>query len=107
MLLPFAIIAPLPSSGNFRSDRPFLARYEGESQMVGRNFWAVADAEGWVVYEEGLPEQTTRHADRDEAWAVANQRAAELKGEAFLQDADGSLVDRAWHGDLPRDIKPV
>jgi hypothetical protein len=75
--------------------------------MVGRNFWAVADADGWLVYEEGLPDQTTRHADRDEAWAVANQRAAELKGEAFLQDADGGLIDRAWHGDLPRDIKPV
>src|SRR5882757_7032251 len=68
--------------------------------MVGRNFWAVADGAEWVVYEEGLPDQTTRHAGRDEAWAVANRRAAALKGEAFLQDADGALVDRIWHGDL-------
>ena len=75
--------------------------------MVGRNFWAVADADGWVVYEEGLPDRTTRHAGRDEAWAVANRRAAELKGEAFLQEADGTLVDRAWYGDFPREIKPV
>lgn len=75
--------------------------------MVGRNFWAVSNAGGWVVYEEGLPEQTTAHGDRDEAWAVANERAAELKGEAFLRDADGNLLDRRWHGDLPRDIKPV
>ena len=75
--------------------------------MVGRNFWAVADAEGWAVYEEGLPDQTTRHASRDEAWAVANQRAAELKGEAFLKDAEGAVADRKYYGDLPRDIKPV
>jgi hypothetical protein len=75
--------------------------------MVGRNFWAVADGEQWVVYEEGLPDQNSRHADRDEAWAVANRQAAELKGEAFLQDADGNVVDRTWHGDLPRDIKLV
>lgn len=75
--------------------------------MVGRNFWAAADKDGWKVYEEGLPDQTTRHEDREEAWAAANRRAAELKGEAFLQDADGSLADRAWYGDLPRDIKPV
>ena len=75
--------------------------------MVGRNFWAVADADGWVVYEEGLPDQTTRHTDRDEAWAVANRRAAELKGEAFLKEADGGLTDRRYYGDLPRDMKPV
>jgi regulator of RNase E activity RraA len=78
-----------------------------EALMVGRNFWAVADADGWVVYEEGLPDQSTRHADREEAWAIANQRAAELKGEAFLQDADGTLADRTWYGDFPREIKPV
>lgn len=75
--------------------------------MVGRNFWAVADADGWVVYEEGLPDQSTRHAGREEAWAVANERAAALKGEAFLQEADGSLVDRSWYGEFPREIKPV
>ena len=75
--------------------------------MVGRNFWAVADGEEWLVYEEGLPRQTTRHADRDEAWAVANARAAELKGEAFLQEADGSLSDRRRYGNFPREIKPV
>jgi hypothetical protein len=75
--------------------------------MVGRNFWAVSNGGQWVVYEEGLPDRTTAHAGRDEAWAVANQRAAECKGEAFLQDADGAVADRRWHGDLPRDIKPV
>jgi Uncharacterized protein conserved in bacteria (DUF2188) len=75
--------------------------------MVGRNFWAVADGEGWLVYEEGLPDATTRHANRDEAWAVANRRAAELKGEAFLQEADGALTDRRHYGDFPREIKPV
>ncbi len=74
--------------------------------MVGRNFWAVADGEGWTVYEEGLPDQSTRHADRDEAWAVANRRAAELKGEAFLQDSDGNLVDRKSHSDFPPEIRP-
>jgi regulator of RNase E activity RraA len=76
------------------------------SVMVGRNFWAVADAEGWVVYEEGLPDRTTRHADREEAWEVANRRAAKLKGEAFLQDADGTLAGRRHYGDFPREIKP-
>jgi hypothetical protein len=75
--------------------------------MVGRNFWAVADGEDWLVYEEGLPDRTTRHAGRDEAWAVANQRAAELKGEAFLQEADGALAGRKYYGDFPREIKPV
>jgi hypothetical protein len=95
------------ADGNFPARRPFPRRHERQEPMVGRNFWAVADAEGWVVYEEGLPDRTTRHADRDEAWAVANARAAELKGEAFLQEADGTLVDRAWHGDFPREIKPV
>jgi hypothetical protein len=92
--------------GNFPPGCPFPLCHE-EKKMVGRNFWAVADGDGWIVYEEGLPDRTTRHADRDEAWAVANQGAAELKGEAFLKDVDGSLVDRTWHGDLPRDIKPV
>ena len=75
--------------------------------MVGRNFWAVADGDQWKVYEEGLPEQTTRHPGQEEAWDAAKARAAELKGEAFLQDADGAVLDRAWFGELPRDIKPV
>jgi Uncharacterized protein conserved in bacteria (DUF2188) len=74
--------------------------------MVGRNFWAVADGEGWAVYEEGLPDRTTRHADREEAWQVAKSRAAELKGEAFLQDADGTLADRRRYGDFPPEMKP-
>lgn len=75
--------------------------------MVGRNFWAVADGDQWLVYEEGLPDRTTRHPGREEAWAAANARAAELKGEAFLQEADGSLADRRHYGDFPREIKPV
>ena len=74
--------------------------------MVGRNFWAVADADGWAVYEEGLPDQTTRHADRDEAWAVANARAEELKGEAFLKEADGALAGRRNYSAFPLEIKP-
>jgi hypothetical protein len=101
------MIARSGQEGNLSARRSFPARHEGGEAMVGRNFWAVADADGWVVYEEGLPDQSTRHADRAEAWAAANRRAAELKGEAFLQDADGSLVDRAWYGEFPREIKPV
>ena len=73
--------------------------------MVGRNFWAVKDGEGWVVKEEGLPDQTTSHASQEEAWAAANARAAELKGEAFLADENGEVCDRKWYGELPRDIK--
>lgn len=75
--------------------------------MVGRNFWAVPQGGGWVVREEGLPEETTRHASREEAWAAANQRAASCEGEAFLQDENGDILDRRWHGQQPRDIKPV
>lgn len=75
--------------------------------MVGRNFWAVSDGADWLVYEEGLPDRTSSHATMEEAWAVANRRAAELKGEAFLRGADGNILDRQWHGDLPRDIRPV
>ena len=75
--------------------------------MSGRNFWAVADGDEWMVYEEGLPDQTTRHTTRGEAWALANRKAAELHGEAFLQEADGNLIDRAWYGQLPRDISLV
>ena len=75
--------------------------------MVGRNFWAAADGGEWMVYEEGLPEETTRHAEREEAWAAAKSRAAELKGEAFLKDDRGEVADRQYYGDLPRDIKLV
>ena len=73
--------------------------------MVGRNFWAVKDGDVWIVREEGLPEQTTRHSSREEAWKAANDRAAELKGEAFLADENGQVAERRWHGDQPRDIK--
>ena len=75
--------------------------------MVGRNFWAVPADGGWIVKEEGLPEKATRHSTMDDAWAAANRRAAELKGEAFLQDEDGVICERNWYGELPRDIKPV
>jgi hypothetical protein len=73
--------------------------------MVGRNFWAVKEGDGWIVKEEGLPDQTSRHASEEEAWAAAQERAAELKGEAFLADANGEICDRKWFGELPRDIK--
>ena len=39
--------------------------------MVGRNFWAVKWDGNWIVREEGLPDQTTRHGSQDEAWAIA------------------------------------
>ena len=73
--------------------------------MVGRNFWAVKEGDGWLVREEGLPEETTRHATQEEAWSAANARAEELKGEAFLADETGEICDRKWYGELPRDIK--
>lgn len=75
--------------------------------MSGRNFWAVKDGDGWIVREEGLPEETTRHSSREDAWAAANARAASCEGEAFLQDANGHVIDRQWHGQLPRDNRPV
>lgn len=75
--------------------------------MSGRNFWALKDGEHWIVREEGLPDETTRHASRDDAWATANQRAAECEGEAFLQDENGRVLDRQWHGKQPRDYNPV
>jgi hypothetical protein len=75
--------------------------------MVGRNFWAVQQGGEWTVYEEGLPDATTRHGDRDSAWAAANERAASCHGEAFLKDGSGDILDRKWHGSLLRDIKPV
>ncbi len=75
--------------------------------MSGRNFWAVNDGDGWIVREEGLPEETTHHASRDDAWEAANARAAACEGEAFLQGENGHVLDRQWHGKQPRDIQPV
>ena len=73
--------------------------------MVGRNFWAVHMEDGWIVREEGLPDRTTSHKSEQEAWEAAKERAASCKGEAFLQDADGTIASREWYGELPRDIK--
>lgn len=73
--------------------------------MVGRNFWAVKEEDGWIVREEGLPDRTTRHASRDEAWAAARARAAELQGEAFLADEEGAVCEREYFGRQPPDIK--
>lgn len=75
--------------------------------MTGRNFWAARDGDQWIVREEGLPAKTTRHASREEAWSVANERAEGCGGEAFLEDEEGAIVDRRWHGRQPRDINPV
>jgi hypothetical protein len=73
--------------------------------MVGRNFWAMKRDGDWVVLEEGLPERTTTHIGRDEAWSVAQERAAELEGEAFLADDEGEICERKWFGKQPPDIK--
>ena len=73
--------------------------------MVGRNFWVVGGEAGWEVRQEGLPDQTTRHESREEAWAVANERARECHGEAFLSDGAGGHSDHACHRELPRKIK--
>ena len=72
--------------------------------MVGRNFWAVKLEDGWIVREEGLPDMTSSHATAEEAWQAARDRAAECKGEAFLQDADGAIAERQYYGG-PRDMK--
>lgn len=73
--------------------------------MVGRNFWAVPEGEGWIVKEEGLPAEATSHASREEAWAAANARAQELQGEAFLTDEQGAVTERKYYGQQPPDIK--
>jgi hypothetical protein len=73
--------------------------------MVGRNFWVVEQGEGWEVRQEGLPDKTSRHASREEAWAEANARAAEQHGEAFLSDGEGGHSDYRCHRDLPRKIR--
>ena len=73
--------------------------------MVGRNFWVVGDEAGWEVRQEGLPGQTTRHATREEAWTVANERARKCHGEVFLSDGAGGHSDHVCHRELPRKIK--
>lgn len=75
--------------------------------MVGRNFWVEPKDGGWIVREEGLPDQTTSHGSREDAWAAANERAASCQGEAFLTGEDGAIEERKWHGIQPRDFKPV
>jgi hypothetical protein len=73
--------------------------------MVGRNFWVVEEDGAWEVRQEGLPDQTSRHADRDEAWETANARAKEAHGEAFLADGQGGYSDYACYRELPRKAK--
>ena len=73
--------------------------------MVGRNFWAVPADEGWEVRQEGLPDKTTRHASREEAWETANLRARECHGEAYLGDGAGGCVEQSCYRSLPRKIK--
>ena len=75
--------------------------------MVGRNFWAVKREDGWIVREEGLPDQTTSHSNEEEAWAVAKERAAALHGEAFLQNEEGEICARENFREMPRDFSPV
>jgi hypothetical protein len=73
--------------------------------MVGRNFWVVEQEGGWEVRQEGLPDKTTRHASRDEAWAAADARAREAHGEAFLDDGAGGHSEHVCHRELPRKAK--
>ena len=73
--------------------------------MVGRNFWVVEGEGGWEVRQEGLPAKTTRHASRDEAWEIANARARDCHGEAFLDDGSGGVADHACHRELPSKAK--
>jgi predicted RNase H-like HicB family nuclease len=75
--------------------------------MVGRNFWAVKWDGDWVVREEGLPDQTTRHASEEEAWTAAKERAAALHGEAFLQDENGEICARENFREMPKDYSPL
>ncbi|MDB5721253.1 MAG: hypothetical protein JWP15_1871 [Alphaproteobacteria bacterium] len=73
--------------------------------MVGRNFWVAQSAQDWEVRQEGLPDKTTRHASRDEAWIVANQRARDCHGEVFFDDGAGGHSDYACYRELPRKMK--
>ncbi len=70
--------------------------------MVGRNFWVIEEEEGWAVWQEGLPGKTSRHPSREEAWDVANARARDCHGEAFVSDGAGGYSDYACHRVLPR-----
>jgi len=73
--------------------------------MVGRNFWAVPVEGGWEVRQEGLPDRTTRHASREEAWRAANRRARDCHGEAYLGDGAGGCVERQCYRVMPRKMK--
>ena len=73
--------------------------------MVGRNFWAVPADGGWEVRQEGLPDATSRHADRDEAWRAANERAEGCHGEAYLGDGAGGCIERRCYRSMPRKIR--
>lgn len=73
--------------------------------MVGRNFWVVEEVGGWEVRQEGLPAKTSRHSSREEAWEVANARARDCHGEAFLGDGDGGYSDHACHRTMPSKAK--
>lgn len=70
--------------------------------MVGRNFWVAEEGEGWEVRQEGLPDKTSIHPSREEAWDVANARARDCHGEVFLSDGAGGYADHASHRILPR-----
>jgi len=73
--------------------------------MVGRNFWAVPVEGGWEVRQEGLPDSTSRHSGRDEAWQEANERAEGCRGEAYLGDGAGGCIERRCYRTMPRKIK--
>jgi hypothetical protein len=73
--------------------------------MVGRNFWAVEAEGGWEVRQEGLPAKTSRHSSREEAWNVANNRARDCHGEAFLSDGEGGHSDHQCHRLMPSKAK--
>jgi len=73
--------------------------------MVGRNFWVVEQDGGWEVRQEGLPAKTSRHASREEAWAIADEGARDCHGEAFLSDGKGGYTDHSCHRELPAKIK--
>jgi len=73
--------------------------------MVGRNFWVVERPDGWEVRQEGLPDKTTRHPSREEAWESANARARDCHGEVFLDDGAGGVAAHECHRELPRKTK--
>ena len=73
--------------------------------MVGRNFWAVPAGEGWEVRQEGLPDKTTRHSTREEAWQAANEGARDCHGEAYLGDGAGGCSERKSYRTMPRKMK--